>query len=71
VQIHILNSIKGVDIERVFKNKVKAVYGVEDTYFISIDDLIANKKAAGRDKDKLDAKILKEVKNKNKNGEIR
>lgn len=70
VQIHILNSAEGVDIEKVFKNKIKALYGNIPTYYIASNDLIKNKKAANRNKDKLDIEALKLAKKSKKNPKI-
>jgi len=45
-----------------WKNRVKAKYGEIDVFFISLEDLIKNKRAVGRDRDLLDAKYLERVK---------
>lgn len=57
-RIDLLTSISGVDFKQAFSNKVEGKYGDEVTYFISLDDLIANKKAGNRLKDKSDLEML-------------
>ncbi len=67
VQIHILNFADGVDMDKVFKNKIKARYGNVPAYYVALNDIIKNKKASGRAKDKLDVEALKLAKVKSKN----
>lgn len=57
-RIDVLTDISGVWFEPAWENKVKAHYGNQPSYFISIDDLIANKKASNRTKDKSDLELL-------------
>jgi len=66
VMIHIINSLEGVSLSEVFKNKVKSRYGRTNTYYIGLDELIKNKKVAGRPQDKLDLEVLKKAKVKNR-----
>ncbi len=66
VQIHLLNSIAGVEPGKALKNKVKSNYGNTPAYFIALEDLLQNKKAAGREMDKLDIRVLETVKNKSR-----
>ncbi len=56
--------VKGVTFERIWKNKVKAKFGDFFFWFASLDDLIAMKKAAGREKDLEDLKTLRRLKQK-------
>ncbi len=64
MRIEILNDIDGVEFEEAYKHKTSGKYGdLENIYFISIEDLIKNKKAAGRSKDKLDLDFLDTYKN--------
>ncbi len=57
--------VTGVSFEEVWKNKEKGkIEGVE-TYFVSLDDLITMKRAAGREKDLLDLKALQKLKKRN------
>ncbi len=66
VQIHLVNSITGVEPLKALKNKVKSKYGNTPTYFISLDDLFQNKKETGREMDKMDIRVLETIKNKSK-----
>lgn len=59
-RIDLLTSISGVSFSEAFKNKVEGKYGDESTYFISFDDLVANKKASNRTKDKGDLELLEQ-----------
>ena len=43
---------------KAWTNRVKAAYGDIAVYFISLKDLIKNKKLTGRDRDRLEAKYL-------------
>ncbi len=54
--------VKGVSFEQVWKNKTKAKFGSIFVYFASLDDLIAMKYAAGRQKDLEDLKFLRKIK---------
>lgn len=58
VMIHIVNDITGVDLNVVFRKRVKSKYGKTTAYFIGIDELIKNKLSTGRFLDKTDAEIL-------------
>ncbi|MBM3297010.1 MAG: hypothetical protein FJY83_05350 [Candidatus Aminicenantes bacterium] len=62
VRIDIITSCAGIKFSLAWKNRVRAKYGDIDVYFISLEDLIKNKKAVGRDRDLLDAKYLERVK---------
>lgn len=64
VMIHIVNNLEGVNLNTVFRKRVRAKYGNTNTYFIGLDELIKNKTSTGRPQDKIDAEILKKVKNK-------
>ena len=50
-RIDILTSIDGVDFEQAWSNKFLVELNDREVAFISRDDLIANKKAAGRPQD--------------------
>jgi predicted nucleotidyltransferase len=56
--------VKGISFGEIWKNKVAAKIGDADTYFASLDDLIKMKKAAGREKDKEDLRVLEKLKEK-------
>lgn len=62
VRIDIITSCAGIKFSSAWKNRVRSKYGDIDVYFISLEDLIKNKKAIGRDRDLLDAKYLERVK---------
>jgi len=63
IRIDIVTSIEGVEFAQAWKNRVKAAYGDIEVFFISLDDLINNKRASGRERDMLDAKYLSRIKN--------
>ena len=56
--------VRGINFERVWKNKVKATFGNTFVYFASLEDLIKMKRAAGRPKDLEDIKYLKKLRKK-------
>ena len=56
--------VEGITIDEVWKNKVVGKIGRTPAYFASLDDLIKMKKAAGREKDREDLKILLRLKQK-------
>jgi hypothetical protein len=61
VKIEILNFIEGVDFDDAYTRR--ELRPAEDIHIdlISLEDLLANKKAVGRDKDMLDVKELSKV----------
>jgi len=50
--------VKGATFKEVWKNKVKGRIGSQNVFFASLDDLIKMKKAARRQKDKEDLRVL-------------
>jgi len=62
VRIDIITACAGIEFQSAWKNRIKAKYGDISVYFISLEDLIKNKRAVGRDRDMLDAKYLERVK---------
>jgi len=62
VRIDIITSCAGIKFQSAWKNRIKAKYGDIDVYFISLEDLIKNKRAVGRDRDLLDARYLERIK---------
>jgi len=62
VRIDIITSCAGIKFQSAWKNRIKAKYGDIDVFFISLEDLIKNKRAVGRDRDLLDAKYLERIK---------
>ena len=63
VRIDLVTSIRSVNFSEAWENRVIGKYGDIKIFFISLDDLINNKEATGRDRDLLDAKYLRRVKN--------
>lgn len=59
-RIDLLTDISGVDFKEAFKNRVQGKYGDASAYFISFEDLVTNKKASNRAKDKSDLELLKQ-----------
>jgi hypothetical protein len=57
-RIDILMGLKELDFDECQKRRVTAKIGEIEIYFISIDDLIFNKKLAGRPQDLHDAELL-------------
>ena len=58
VRIEILNGISGVNFASCYANRVAAKFGGVPANVISRDDLLANKRAAGRHKDLDDVENL-------------
>jgi len=50
--------VKGAIFKEVWKNKVKGKIGSQNVFFASLDDLIKMKRAAKRQKDKEDLRVL-------------
>lgn len=61
VRIDILNTLKGLDFEKAWKNKKTGVYGKERVYFIGLEDLIKIKEVARRKQDIADIETLKKA----------
>lgn len=61
-RIDILMGIPGVDFEQAWENRVEADIDGITIFYISREDLIASKRAVGRDQDLLDIKILEQAK---------
>ena len=60
--------VKGITFDEIWKNKVTASIGTTAVYFASLDDLISMKKAAARERDKEDLKILLKLREKRAGG---
>lgn len=58
VRVDILMGLTGLDFESAWGNRVEGSYGETRTQFLSIEDLIINKRAAGRPQDLLDVENL-------------
>ena len=57
-RIDVLNGIDGIDFDEAYERRQPVVVNGETCWFLSLEDLIAAKKAAGRPQDKLDLKGL-------------
>lgn len=58
VRIDLLTSIEGCSFSEAWKYKKRDLYGKEKVYFIGLNTLIKNKKAANRLQDRADLKQL-------------
>ena len=59
VRIDLMMNLEGVNVLDAWKNKKKGRYGETSIHFLSLSDLIKNKRKAGRPMDKIDlAKLL-------------
>lgn len=54
VRIELLNSVSGLTFDEVWAGRVEGTYGGVPVFFIGRDELIRNKRAAGRGKDLVD-----------------
>jgi predicted nucleotidyltransferase len=54
VRIELINSISGFSFDEVWKSRVPGHYGKIPVFFISFQDLLKNKREAGRPKDLAD-----------------
>ena len=63
-RIDLLPGISGVKFNPAFNNRVKGEYGEETAWFISLDDLIKNKEASDRLKDRSDLELLQKFRQK-------
>ncbi len=61
MRIDILTDIDGVDFEKAWNNRTNNSLFGEEIHFISIHDLIKNKSATSRTKDKYDVLELKKI----------
>lgn len=59
LRIDIVTSISGVSFEQCWRNKVAGKFGGVPAFYISVKDLIRNKRAAGRPQDLVDADKLR------------
>lgn len=57
-RIDLLSAIDGVKFDDAWRNKEKGELDQLPVWFISLEDLILNKKSTSRDKDALDVKTL-------------
>ena len=64
VRIDVISSIAGVTFYEVWENRYSGTYGKTQVDFIGLDQLIKNKKAAGRTQDLADVEMLLKYKEK-------
>lgn len=57
-RVDLITNISGVSFKKAYSNRVEGTYGNETAYFISLEDLITNKRASDRLKDKSDLELL-------------
>ncbi|MDZ7681929.1 MAG: hypothetical protein U5J63_09535 [Fodinibius sp.] len=60
IRIDIMAGISGISFDEAFKNKNEGELGDQAAYFISLGDLITNKKASDRSQDLADAELLEQ-----------
>jgi hypothetical protein len=60
LRIDFLVHIKGVDFDTVWNNRITISHAGIDIPFISLDDLLKNKRATARSKDLIDLGLLKD-----------
>jgi len=68
LRIDFLRAIDGVEVETVFRNAVAGAWDGHPVRWISLDDLIANKRAAARPQDLADVARLEKVRAKLRGG---
>ena len=67
VRIDLITSIRGVDFQQIWKNRVTGKFGQQQVFFIGMDDFITSKKISNRRQDQADLEVLQEVLNRKKN----
>ncbi|MEW6209148.1 MAG: DUF6036 family nucleotidyltransferase [Acidobacteriota bacterium] len=65
-RVDILMGVTGLDFESAWNNRVEGSYGEVSTQFLSIEDIIINKRAAGRPQDLIDVENLQLAQKRNK-----
>jgi len=58
VQAHIMTEISGVSWESAWESRVPGKYGGVSLFFIGLEALVSNQRAAGRTKDLADVEAL-------------
>ena len=61
VRVDILTEISGVGFAEAWTRRVAAPFGGQDCFVIGPEDLLANKRAAGRAKDLADVEALEQI----------
>ncbi len=62
IRIDVITEIDGVTFDEAWSLRVSALFGEIPATFLSREHLIVNKRAAGRDQDLVDVKLLEEKK---------
>lgn len=62
LRVDLTTHCEGLVFKEAWKNRVAGKYGDVEVFFLSLDDLIKNKTATGRDQDLIDVKVLNKVK---------
>lgn len=63
VEVDVLSNLKGVTWEQAWAQKEAAPFGPAEVYYLSLNDLIANKRAVGRLRDLADLEQLERIHN--------
>ncbi|MCW9709118.1 hypothetical protein [Fodinibius salsisoli] len=63
VRIDIMTGISGVSFQEAYRNRENSELGGQGISFISLDDLIINKRSSSRTKDLADAELLEQFRN--------
>ena len=58
IRIDVQTSTQGLKFERAWNNRVTMRYNAQEFYVVSQDDLILSKRAAGRDVDLEDVRLI-------------
>lgn len=69
-RIDVITSMAGVAFKDAWKKRISSRYGSEPANYLSLDDLIKAKKAAGREQDIKDLKLLLKVKKRGPSGPL-
>lgn len=59
LRVDILMALAGLEFEKAWSARVEGFYGEVNTQFLSIEDLITNKRAVGRPQDLMDVENLR------------
>lgn len=62
IRIDLLTKLEGFQFTDIWNNRTSGTYGAEKVHFIGLEDLIKNKKQAGRPTDLADLQLLEKVK---------
>jgi predicted nucleotidyltransferase len=54
VRLELINNISGLSFDEVWEHRISGDYGAVPVYYISLEDLLKNKKESGRPKDLAD-----------------